>query len=517
MADLPPYPPDAAPVAAIVAPARQRAEPLFVESNGYHYTVNGNTLLPPAIILSSLEGVEDPKAAIDALNRAYQKAGYFLTALRGEVQGKLVAIQVIHGRITEADVVPSLAPFFRSMEGREDIDRNTLIRESAMADFYAAREGVRTKVDFSPAQELGGSKITVTEVPIEGATSSDVSISFNNLGSRFSSRYVAQGVAVVRPGQGFEITANYSKGLPGLSSDSSGSRYGAAAAGISSVTPWGLYGATYTNTRYRIGESAAPVYPTGTIDVAAVNGTQLAYADETARLVFTESFTHTSNVVTVFDDTFTLTDQRYNFLSAGTNFSKSFAVLGENASFRVGLTVSQGISPRAGTLAPELPGVPDPRFTLVQGNLSYTQSLPSGYSAGLTWSGQWADATLPQNQQWVLGGLGNLTAWLPSVLVGDSGMLARASVYSPPWAWGDFSVTGSAFVEAGVVASRVTPVGTPVSRGLADAGLSLTGSLKPGTSATLAYALPVASRNLDQKALDRLDRAYLYFNLSQSF
>lgn len=515
MADLPPLPPDATPVAAIVAPARQ-SEPVVAESNGFRYTVSGNMLLPPSTILSSLEGVEDPKAAMDALDRAYQKAGFFLTGLRGEVQGKEVAIQVIHGRITETDMVPSLAPFFRGVEEREDLDRNTIIRKSVLADFYAAREGVRPKVDFAAASEPGGSKITVTEEPIEGAKSSDVTVSFNNLGSRYSSRYVAQGVAVVRPGLGLEITANYTRGLPGLSPDSGGSRYDAAAAGISSVTPWGLYGATYTSTRYRIGR-ALETHPTGTIDIAAVNGTQLPYADETARWVFTESFTHTTNVVNVFDDAFTLTDQDYGFLSAGTNFSKSFSVLGQNASLRAGLTVSQGISSRSGTLTSADPGVPDPHFTLIQGNLGYNQALPNGYSAALTWNGQWADATLPQNQQWVLGGLGNLTAWLPAVLVGDRGMLARASVFSPPWALDDLSVSGSAFVEAGVVTSHDRPIGTPVSRGLGDAGLSLSASLKSGTSATLAYALPVASRNLDQKARDALSRAYLYFNLSQSF
>ena len=516
MADLPPLPPDATPVAAIVAPARQQSEPVVVESNGYSYTVTGNLLLPSATIVESLAGAEDPKAAVEALNRAYVRAGYFLTGLRGDVKGKEVTIQVIHGRITEADIVPALAPFFRGVEERTDLDRNTIIRKSAMADFYEARQGSQSKISFSPAAELGGSKITVTEEPIEGAKASDVSVTFNNLGSRYSSRYLAQGAAVVRPGDGLEITANYSKGLAGLSPDSGGSRYNAAAAGISAVTPWGLYGATYTSTRYRIGR-VLETHPEGTIDIAGINGTQLAYADETARVSFTESFTHTSNVVGVFDNTFTLTDQYYNFLSGGTNFNKAFSLFGENASFRAGVTVSQGISPRSGTLSPAGPGIPDPRFTLVQANLGYTQSLSNGYSASLSWSGQWADATLPQNQQWVLGGFGNLTAWLPAALVGDSGMLARASLYLPAWTGDGYSVSCTAFVEAGLARSHYTPPTIPVSRGLGDAGLSLSATLKTGTSATLAYAWPWGHRNLDQKALDLLNRANLYFNLSQSF
>ncbi len=227
--------------------------------------------------------------------------------------------------------------------------------------------------------------------------------------------------------------------------------------------------------------------------------------------------THTSNVVTGFDGTFAITDQHYNFASVGTTFNTSFPAFGQKANFGVSLTASKGLSPLTGTFEPPQLGSANPRFGMIQGSLTYTQALPAGYSAGLSWSGQWADATVPQNQQWVLGGFGNLTAWLPSVLIGDNGTLARATATTPTWEWLGISLNGSIFAEGGVATLHYTPFGTPVSRGLADAGLSVSGSLKGGTSLLLAYAWPVASRNLDQAALDALDRAHLYFSLNQSF
>jgi hemolysin activation/secretion protein len=320
---------------------------------------------------------------------------------------------------------------------------------------------------------------------------------------------------VVRPGAGLELTANYSQGLPGLSDDSQGSLYHSASVGLSAVTPWGLYSGSYSGTRYRIGQSAAPFYPDGEIAIWGATGTQLAYADEAGRLTLNESFTRTSNVVTVLDGATTITDQHYDFVSAGASFNRAFAAFGANASLAASVTVSKGLSAPAGSFL--LAGAPDTRFALVQGSVNYTQALPMGYAAGLSWSGQWADATVPQNQQWVLGGFGNLTAWLPAVLVGDIGTLARASVSTPAWTWSGLSLTGGAFVEGGTAQRHITPIDTPVSRGLADAGLSVSGNLKGGTSLLVAYAWPIASHNLGQDALDRLDRAHLYFSLNQSF
>ncbi|HXX86235.1 MAG TPA: ShlB/FhaC/HecB family hemolysin secretion/activation protein [Casimicrobiaceae bacterium] len=513
--DLPPNPPVEAPQAAIIAPAKQAAEPIVIDSHGYHYVVTGNLLLPAEAVTSSLEAGDTPKAAVESLNQAYQNAGYFLTALRAEVAFQTVSIRVFHGRITEEDIEPSLVPFYAGMEGREDLQRNTLIRKSALAESYAAREGMKPKVAFAPAEEVGGSKMTVTEEPIEGAKWWNAGLNFGNLGSRYSSRYIAQASGAVRPGAGLELSANFGQGLPGLSADSAGSLYKTGGVGATAITPWGVYGATYYQTDYHIGEKAAPLNPDGTIKVGSISGTQLAYADEAGRIGLTESFTRTSNVVTGFQGLATITDQHYDFVSVGASFSRSLAVLGENASLAGGLTVSQGLSSRSGSLDPALPGVPNPRFTLYQASLSYTQPLPDGYSAGLSWSGQWADATLPQNQQWVLGGYGNLTAWLPAVMVGDIGTLTRASVATPAWELGGLNVAGSVFVEAGTVRTYYTPIGTPVSRGLDDAGISLSGSLKSGTSLLVAYAWPWGSHNVNRSLLD--NRAYLYFSLNQSF
>ena len=212
--DLPPAPPETQPAMTLVAPA-PTAEPIGVDSHGYYYSIVGNKLLTPAAIVAVVEAAETPQKAVDALRLAYQQAGYPLVALRGEVSNKLVAIQVINGRITEFDVTPpSLAPYFTGLEGRDDIDRNTLIRKGTLAEFFALREGLRPSVNFEPGQEMGGTKLVATAQPIEGASPWNASLSFGNFGSRYSSRYLWQAAGAVRPGGGLELTANYGQGSP---------------------------------------------------------------------------------------------------------------------------------------------------------------------------------------------------------------------------------------------------------------------------------------------------------------
>lgn len=516
-ADLPPNAPAEAPAAAS-APAPAAAEPIYVDAGEYRYSVLGNTLLPRATVEAALKGAATPKEAIDALNKAYVDAGYLLVAIGGQVNNKLVALQVVQGRIAEIDAPPDLVPYFRRVIDRDDVTRDMMLRESALADLYASRQGVRPKATFSPAQATGGTKITLVEEPIEGAKPWGAGLAFSNLSGRFASRYTAGGNLAVRPGGGLELTANYNQGLPGLTSDSSGSSYKSGGLGASLITPWGLYALTYTDTEYQIGQAGAPAYPAGHTEFGGITGTQLLYASPEARVVVNEGLNRYSNLQTVFGD-FKLVEQDYTVANIGATYTTSFVLAGQNSTFSAGLTVAKGLSGRSGSFLATEPGTPDPRFLLVQATVTASLTLPAGYTAGAALTAQQSDVTLPQAQQWILGGFGNLSAWLPATLIGDTGVLLRATANTPPFQWGAFSISGGAFAEGGVSRADIRREGEPYSRGLADAGLSLSGSTTTGTSLTLAYAWPVWYRNIDGAVRESVDRsrANLYFTLNQTF
>ena len=518
-ADLPPTTPDAAPPAAVVAPAPAAAEPIFVDAHGFRYAVNGNTLLPRAAVEAALRDAKTPKEAIDALDRAYRDAGFFLVVIGAQVNNKLVAVQVVQGRITEIGGRPEVVRFLRRLEDRDDLTRSNVLQETVLLEFYLGRDGLRPRAQFEKAEEVGGTRMTIAEEPIPGAKPWNAGFAFGNLGSRYSSRYTASANGSLRPGGGLELTASYTQGIPGLTSDSAGSSYKAGVVGASLVTPWGLYTVSYSNTRYALGEVTGPLFPSGEIEQGGITGLQLAYADEATRVTLTQSLTRVSNHQEVYEGLATLTEQDYSVAAVGATYNRSFALWGQNGSFNAGVTLSKGFSPRSGTFLPDLPGTPDPRFGLIQANASVTLGLPAGFSASAAVNGQRTDDTLPQNQQWVLGGYGNLSAWLPAVVVADSGALARGTVTTPPWRWGEFSFSGSAFAEAGWGRFSYRPVNDPYSRALADGGLSVSAFAASGTSATLAYAWPFWYRNIEGREREAVDRsrANLYFTLNQSF
>lgn len=518
-------PPAPAPAAVATAPAATGTS-FYVDGDGYRYGVTGNTLLPQARIEAILKAAATPKAAIDALNNAYVDAGYLFVVIGGEVDNKLVALRVIEGRITEIDAPADMLPFVRNLRERSDLTRNQLLRETAMLDIYGQRQGVRPAAGFAKAAEVGGTRLTVTEEPIPGAKPWSAGLSFSNLSGRFSSRYTVGGNASVRPGNGLELTAGYNQGLPGLTSESSGASYKSGSLGGSIVTPWGLYGWSYLKTNYQIGESGAPFYPAGDNEQGGINGTQIVFASPTSRIVTTQALTRYSSLQTVDLSTpgmpeflYTLVDQNYTVGSAGATVSTSGSLGGQNAGFNAGVTLAKGLTGRSGSFLSTGPGYPTPRFLLVQGNATLQSSLPYDLTAALTVTAQHADATLPQAQQWVLGGYGNLSAWLPAVLIGDSGILARATLATASVQWSGYTLSAGAYAEAGVARLDHRGSGEPYTRGLGDAGLSLTGSTPFGTTLSLAYAFPVWYRNVDGAVRHAVDsnRANLYFTLTQTF
>ena len=144
---------------------------LRVESHGYSYEVVGNTLLDPAVIEARLAAAPDPQAAFATVNQAYQEAGYFLVALRGGLRDRTLTIQVVEGQLTEVVGSEDLAPYFRLLRDRPTLNKDEVLRQGTLAEMYDSRQGQQPKISFEPAEAAGGSRMVITETPIENAKS----------------------------------------------------------------------------------------------------------------------------------------------------------------------------------------------------------------------------------------------------------------------------------------------------------------------------------------------------------
>jgi hemolysin activation/secretion protein len=497
------------PAVAPAAPAMSRQE---VDSHGWHYIVVGNTLLAPAELQRALEAGDAPQSAISALKKAYEAKGYFLVALVAQAQdkNKQVWLQVVQGRLTHVNGPRDLVGYFSGLKGDSELRTSDVIRRSTLAQAYAATNGQQPQISFKPAPEVGGSAMEISQTPVPGARAFGGSLTTGNFGNRYAGHYLAQAQAYAQH-DGFTLQVNHSRALTGLDENTHGAYYAATSANLTAITPLGTFQADSSATDYQLGKKFAPLYPAGKIKVFGLSANQLLYADDTHRWSIKQGLHHIRDTGTVFNNAFTLRDQKYNVLDLGSDYSMRFAGWsGRPASLSLSGTVKLG-SARGDSGFEHGEGRPTGHFQVYTASADLTQTLPRDYSVQFSMSGQSSPDILPSYQQWVLGGLNNLTAWLPGTIVGDRGYLGRATVQGPQWKAGPLQLRPSVFAEYGAARYSYITAGSPTWQSLSDVGASLNLSL-PGarTSAILAYAKPLGSRHVPS-ATEHGQQAHTFF------
>ncbi|QSR84395.1 ShlB/FhaC/HecB family hemolysin secretion/activation protein [Methylacidimicrobium sp. B4] len=494
------------------------AKPVVVESGGIRYVVTGNTLLSEGKIADTLRGAKGPEDAVSRLKAVYQRAGYFLVTIRAVGREKRVELEVIEGKITEARVVPSLRWFYGGLTNRPSVKTSDVIRRTANAEAYAARQQERPKVNFEPGTDFASSVMEVETRPIESfapnplnqANPWNASVGFGNYGNRFSARYMSDAAVAYRPGYGLELTGGFTNGWDGLNPYTEGGMFQMENGGLSWATPWGVYGVTFANMQSAFGEVTAPLYPEVAMQSWQIYGQQTVYASESFRWTMNERLTSMNFIEDVFQGAIRLLSQDYGTAQLGTTLSQSFRTLGLPA--QVTGTVYGVRGTQLGAFsgvqgAPlEGPGVPTANFTYYRGNFSYAQTLPEGMQLVLTGYGQISENSLPIMEYFVLGGMGNLAAWYPGVLYGDTGYITRAALSAPPVeAWG-FRIAGQFFAETGGSRFTYTPGPGPAWHYLTDVGLGLDMVHRYGTTISAMAALP-----LDASMIGPTDNPHGYF------
>lgn len=506
---VPPVSAAGSPLAA--APSQQR-----VDSHDYHYTVVGNHLLSAAEVRAALARGATPREAVGALKKAYERNGYFLVALVGVDHGKEVTIRVVQGRVTHVEGPKRLAAFFTGLEGDDAIRRPDVIRAGILAQAYAATNDQQPKVSFHPAPEVGGSILQVGTGALPGSDPFAASLTFGDYGNRYAGRYLAQaGVSIKRAGMTLQL--NQAHALPGMATDTRGAFYRNNSASFSIVTPVGIFALDGSKTAYHLGQKFAPLFPTGRIEVFGATATQLLYADEFRRWSIHEGVHRIHDATTVFSGNFTLSDRRFNLMDAGTDFSWRFGGLFQQpAALSVSAAIKRGAAQAAWGFT-RATGAPASHFNIYTANVDLTQSLAGGYGMKLELSGQATPDTLPSYEQWVLGGINNVTGWLPGTLAGDRGYLGRFTFEMPAWKPGPVQLKPGVFVEHGATRLSYIAPQAPVWQALTDVGVGLNVDVPAWhTSAILAWAKPVDSHEVPS-AERHGQRSHLFFYVKADF
>lgn len=534
---------------AIQSSTAENMSVIMQDARGYHYEVRGNTLLSTARVQQVLAEASDPRSAVEALQKAYVEAGYFLVGLEPEVVGTTIRIRVLPRSISSVQAPAVLQPYFRSLEDRPDLKYGSLARKYALAESYEQRRGRTLNIDLAPGKTPTEATLRVEEQLNPEASPISFNFGLNNFGNRFAGRYIGQGAVSYQPGAGWELSANYARGF--TFDDEDDSELNAGGVGLSKVTPWGIYGINAAATDYANPNYLSAYNLEGRFRIYSATGMQFLAVSEKSRWLLNEAFTRTENVVDFGDTKTQALDERYNSVSLGLAYGRQLHETGSVDDLNLGLNLAKGLSSRKGSFANEGPVVADPQYFLASSSAVYAPRLPDRLHFGFSAQGQWADTTLPQNQQWVLGGLDRLSAWGPGVTVGDSGFLARLSATSPEFSLGGFGFAASMAVEGGgsrphalppttttsttvtvlnpllpllpllppleqVLTTKTTQENRPFWQYLADAGLNLQMRYGKGSSLSVGAAWPIASSKIPDQVLDEY-RTQVYFVLSQAW
>lgn len=531
---------------AIQSSTAESSAVIMQDARGYHYEVRGNTLLSTARVQQVLAEASDPRSAVEALQKAYVDAGYFLVGLEPEVVGTTIRIRVLPRSISNVQAPSELQPYFRGLEGRPDLKYRKLARKFALAESYDQRRGRSLNLDLVPGQIPTQATLRVEEKLNPDASPLSFNFGLNNFGNRFAGRYIGQGAVSYQPGAGWELSANYARGFS--FDDGDDSELNAGGIGLSKVTPWGIYGINVAATDYANPNYLSAYNLKGRFRIYSATGMQILAVGEKSRWLLNEAFTRTENAVDFGDTNTQALDESYNSVSLGLSYGRKLHETGSVDDLNLGLNLSKGLSSREGSFADEGPVVADPQYFLANASAAYAPHLPDRLHFGFSTQGQWADTTLPQNQQWVLGGLDRLSAWAPGVTVGDNGFLARLSATSPEFSLGGFGFAASMALEGGgsrphalppttttsttvnvltpllpllppleeMLTTETTQENKPFWQYLADAGLNLQMRYGKGSSLSVGAAWPIASSKVPDRVLDDY-RTQVYFVLNQAW
>lgn len=527
--DLPPVMPPQLASGEQIAQAEQRGSSAATEVSvgGVRLQVIGNRHLPEADLRELLEAEATPSAAITALTRRYYNTGHFLVGLHYFRRGDTVVVLVSQHTLKGVRGDPAVRRHFRSLVGDADLTLAEYDRARVLADMQAQRMGLSYRVSYEVHYDNQVILDFIAE-PVADHRPSSGAIEVNNQGSRYLGRYFGLAGLSHEFGDGSKLNLGYQTSFVDLGGAEDGESYHQVDARVDRPFHFGLIGLDINHVRYEREPLVTEEDPTaggcvlficqpGTVERLVpleaeitrigLDGEQLLSSTPRRRISVFEGIDYVDSEIVGDNEegrSEALLDERYAVASVGAKYAAR-GRLGQRPDFLTAqLTLKVGVGGDDGTLQDRGSGEVSitnrsADFVLLQPRLAYKFDLTPAWTATFNLHGQLSnDVQLPQQQQFVLGGLGSLSAYLPGALIGDQGVFLHIGVQRT-WQFETLTLTPSAFIEYGAARYNDTDDDLGDSQTVSDAGVRLT--LVPAGDSGLESELVVA-RGLSDDVAD---------------
>lgn len=511
------------PVEAPLAPLRASAhEHALLRLRQVRIHLLGPQVLDAPRMQAAIDGATQLSDALRTLAQLHHAAGYPAAQLRYALDGDDLYVLVVLGVVESVQAPAPLRAYFEDLAGGDaPLTDDRFEPRRALASVHADRAGLNAEPLFQP-QDDGAGYLLDLKPDDGGPDRSGLVSEYNNHGNRFVGRHFLDTELHHGSRRGDEFSLSWRTALTGLDSDSGAQQYDEYGVGWSRVTPRGVFGLTGQHVRYDF-ELRPPLLGVTGPTAAQSEHTRVELswqyplaADFNRRWLVSALLDHNDKRTEARGDGARLQDQAQAAAEVGTAWSRVWRwtdaalEVGGGTQLRHGL--GEDRSERAHTQA-------DLGYWLLRPEAGVTGELGDNWSLRLHLAAQLTRDTLPEEAQWVLGGVESLHAWLPGVAIGDRGTLLRIHGEYRGWEpWPRWQLLPTVFAEAGSAAFDDPAVG-PTRRGtawLSDVGAGVVVKAGPRVEAGLAMAAPLAHSGLDAATRDEA-RADAFFHFSLRF
>lgn len=406
---------------------------------------------------------QTPADFIRGLGAACVLNGYPAARTAYALEGETLYVSVDHGRISSVEVPPALAGWFDHLSRKTELRSADLEKARILADSLSERAGDHYAMRLLP--DGRDSARLVIDAATPGRRQIEGQAGFTTSGSRFSGRYLADAQIRMSIDTGTELLVGGNIGIrpSGLRDEQSSGPYRDANAQLSQVTRAGVFA---VDARYIDFAPSADATLTdgsttrlsldGEIGEAGVSWLSVLHADYTERLTLTLRIGRTQQTLDFQD--FRLLTQRY---------TKGEVNVGGATRFRIGsldiFDLQTGVNLTQGfTTSPFGPGDPaGGQFGVIRPALRLTYGPSAWLVPAIELNGQLATKTLPQLEQFVLGGIGGQRAFEPGTAAGDNGYAGKLSLSTKRLGWEWVSLKPTLFAEYGASSFRDSQAGRP--------------------------------------------------------
>ncbi len=463
----------------------------------YQMHVFGKVLLAPEALSRIVGDQADLPAALDALTRAFYSAGYPGTQLSYGILGHDIYVLVVLTGVSETSVESPFTAYFAGLSGTRPLKDTDLEPRRVLADMHADRAGLQVSTTLQPDGQ-GNARLDLSSQFAKHPN--ELFFEYGNPGNRYVARNLVDAGFKTGSRYGDEVRIGTRTSIDEFNRDG---RYNEQQLQWSRVTPWGVFGAGGQHLEYDITETLF----NGKLTVGDVYWLYPLYADFSTRWTTQVKIDRTNKKGEAFAIGPLPQNESYTSAELATASLGTFVWLDSRWDLDVTVAIRKGLSdgalPDNGRELDYLLVRPAGRLKVYGGNY---------WTTALEFSAQFSEDIVPEQQQWVLGGIGNLYAQLPGVAVGDEGMLLRSVTELGRYELFDLSLRPRVFLESGSAKSN----GITGTQSLSDVGVELGVRVYDWLEGALAYAERIDSKNIDRETLERTE-ANLYFRLQARF